>query len=141
MEGVEKGIVEHLRISCTSRGTFQLQGQVRQYRTHTHHLISSCPLFMHQTDEHGEVVSAVNSYVTGRKPPLAPALGKSFETQLSISDDPPSYSQVDRTLAPDLTPLPSVTTVKIESVKEGIYTIILTISISHTHTYQPRRVN
>ena len=77
------------------------------------------PFSFTQSVEYTDVAAAVNSYVTERQPPLAPALGKSFEMQLSVPDDPPSYSQVDKTLAPDITPLPNVTTVKIESAKEG----------------------
>jgi hypothetical protein len=99
VKGVHEDIIlEHLRISQTPGGLFQIQGQ---------------------SEEHSDVVSVVNSYVSGRQPPLAPALGKSFETQLSVPDDPPSYSQVDRTLAPDITPLPNVTAVKIETAKEA----------------------
>lgn len=98
VEEVEEDIVEHLRLSRTDDGLYLLQGE---------------------TTGHNDIIAAVNSYVSNRQPPLTPALGKSFETQLSIPDDPPSYTQADRVLAPDLTPLPNVTAVKIESAKEA----------------------
>ena len=75
---------------------------------------------MYQAEEYDDIIATVNSYVTGRDPPLTPALGKSFETQLSIPDDPPSYSQAERTLAPDIAPLPDVAAVSIEAATEGV---------------------
>lgn len=81
--------------------------------------LHSLSLSLCQSEEHRDVISAVNSYIAGCQPPLTPALGRSFEVQLSVPEDPPSYSQVDRTLAPDITPLPNVTSVKIETAKEG----------------------
>ena len=72
--------------------------------------------------------------MTGREPPLTPALGKSLQIQLSIPDDPPSYSQVDRTLAPDIVPLPDVGALKIDIAKEGIHTH----THAHTHLFLNR---
>jgi hypothetical protein len=98
VEGVPEDIVEHLRLSRTNGGRFQLQGTA---------------------EECDDIISTVNNYVTGRDPPLAPAIGRSFTTQLSLPDDPPSYSQAERTLAPDIAPLPDVGSLRIETAKEA----------------------
>ena len=45
-----------------------------------------------------DVIEVVNYYIVSSDPPLTPALGKSFETQISIPDEPPDYDNANRVL-------------------------------------------
>ena len=52
-----------------------------------------------QPDEYDDVIEAVNTYVLTSDPPLVPVLhGKSFETQVSITDAPPEYDKANKVL-------------------------------------------
>lgn len=45
-----------------------------------------------------DIIEAVNQYVLSSEPPLIPALGKGFETEISIPDEPPDYDNAHRVL-------------------------------------------
>lgn len=87
-----------------------------------------------------DVIEVVNHYVVSSDPPLTPALGKSFETQISIPDEPPDYDNANRvlkvkreasvithklrvfpssSLQPDIAPLPNIAGVSVETPTEG----------------------
>jgi len=51
-----------------------------------------------QTDSFPDMIQAVNSYTFTCDPPLVPALGNSFEAQVSISDAPPEYDKANKVL-------------------------------------------
>lgn len=58
-----------------------------------------CCYFSTQSTSHEDVVKAVEEFVVTFEPPLVPALqGGSFETQISIADDPPDYESANRVL-------------------------------------------
>lgn len=98
VEGVEDDIIEHLHIGSTEEGKFQLSGQA---------------------DICDDVLDVVNRYVSTSNPPLSPALGRSYETQISIPDEPPEYDSANRALKPDIVPLPDVTGVMVEPPTEA----------------------
>lgn len=93
VEGVEEGVIEHLAIHCTEEGRYCISGQ---------------------TDKYADLIEAVNTYVLTSDPPLVPALrGRSFETQVSITDAPPEYDKANRVLKPDIAPLPDIGKIKV----------------------------
>ncbi len=52
-----------------------------------------------QERSYEDIVEAVETFVVTFEPPLLPALeGASFETQISIADDPPDYDSANRVL-------------------------------------------
>ena len=93
-----------------------------------------------------DVIEVVNHYVVSSDPPLTPALGKSFETQISIPDEPPDYDNANRvlkvkreasvithelrvfpssSLQPDIAPLPNIAGVSVETPTEGQSSFLL----------------
>ena len=52
-----------------------------------------------QERSYEDIVEAVETFVITFEPPLLPALGgASFETQISLADDPPDYDSANRVL-------------------------------------------
>lgn len=98
IEGVTDDLVEHLQISSTEDRKFQVSGQS-----------VACD----------DIIEAVNQYVLSSEPPLIPALGKGFETEISIPDEPPDYDNAHRVLQLDIAPLPNIASVRVETPTEA----------------------
>lgn len=64
------------------------------------HLLKLKPYTHTQAKPEVDAIEVVNPYleVSEFSPALIPALGKSFETQISISDEPPDYDKANRAL-------------------------------------------
>ena len=52
-----------------------------------------------QSECYDDIVEVVSNFVRSTNPPLRPALrGRSFETQLSLTDAPPDYDKANKVL-------------------------------------------
>jgi hypothetical protein len=101
IEGTDEGIIEHLVIIETDEGKYQITGDDHSYDS---------------------VVEVVNSYTALREPPLLPALGEhnQLDRQLSASmSAPPSYTEANQDLQPDIAPLPNINNITPENITEA----------------------